>query len=71
MRVLLLTLRELGCDVSEFRDLIRLNVYAVRFRYEPAEPLTSIIDRPVLLARVEDVYQTVSRVLNLLEAKEI
>ena len=67
VRVLLLTLRELGCDVSLFRDLVRLNIYAVQFRYEPLEPTTTPIDRPELLARVEEVYHVVSRVLKRLQ----
>jgi HEPN domain-containing protein len=71
VRILLLTLRELGCDVSPFRDLVRLNVYAVQFRYEPLEPMTTPIDRSELIARVEEVYHVVSRVVNRLTTQDV
>lgn len=67
VRMLLLTLREHGCEIEPFKDLIRLNVYAVQFRYEPMEPLTSSLDRVAWLARVEEVYQAVNQVLSRLE----
>jgi hypothetical protein len=36
------------------------------FRYEPIEQMTSTIDRPMLINRVEEVFQTVGRVLERL-----
>jgi HEPN domain-containing protein len=56
LRVLLLTLRELGCEIEPFKDLIRFNVYAVQFRYEPLEQLTGTIDRRAIISRVEEVH---------------
>ncbi len=63
LRVLLLTLRELGCEITLLRDLISLNVYAVQFRYEPLELLTTPIDRPSLFTRVTEVHRLVEKVL--------
>lgn len=63
LRLLLLTLRDLGCAIEPFKDLIRLNVYAVQFRYEPLELLTERIDRASLLARVEEVHRQVGDLL--------
>ena len=70
IRVLLLTLRELGCDVAPFRHLADLNVYAVWFRYEPMEEATGTIDRPTMLERVINVFNQVNYVLELLESRQ-
>lgn len=69
LRVLLLTLRELGCDVTEFRKMSDLNVYAVWFRYEPMEETTSAINRPIMLERVLNIFNHVKKVLNLLKSR--
>lgn len=70
LSVLLLTLRELGCDVAPFRNLADLNVYAVWFRYEPMEEATLSIDRPTMLERVLVVYNQVKCVLEHLESRQ-
>lgn len=57
IHVLLLNLRELGCDISRFKSLLLLNVYAVRFRYEPLEMPTNTLDRPEMLGKVSDLYE--------------
>ena len=70
LRILLLTLRELGCDVSPFKGLTDLNVYAIWFRYEPMEDPTSTINRPHMLERVLNIYNHVQNVLDLLESRQ-
>lgn len=63
LHVLLLNLRELGWDINRFRDLMLLNVYAVRFRYEPLEKPTNTLGRPAMLARVTELYEHVQRAI--------
>lgn len=70
LRMLLLTLRELGCEIEPLRELIRLNVFAVQFRYEPAESLSDDIDRLAFIARVEALYDQVDKVLGALGAHQ-
>lgn len=70
LRMLLLTLRDLGCEIEPLRALIRLNVYAVQFRYEPVESFSGDIDRPALIARVEALHDQVDKVLETLEAHQ-
>jgi len=69
LRILLLALRELGCDVTPFRGLTDLNVYAIWFRYEPMEESTSKLNRPIMLERVLSIYNHVQNVLDLLESR--
>jgi HEPN domain-containing protein len=64
IHVLLLSLRELGCDISRFKGLLLLNVYAVRFRYEPLEMPTSTLDRPEMLGKVAELYEHVQLVVD-------
>lgn len=59
IHVLLLNLRELGCDISRLKNLLLLNVYAVRFRYEPQETPTNVLDRPEMLGKVVELYDHV------------
>lgn len=59
IHVLLLNLREMGCDISRFRSLLLLNVYAVRFRYEPQETPTHTLDRPEMLGKVVELHDHV------------
>jgi HEPN domain-containing protein len=70
LRILLLTLRELGCDVSQFKGITDLNVYAIWFRYEPMEEPTSTINRPNMLERVLNIYNHVQNVMDLLESRQ-
>lgn len=66
LRILLLALRELGCDITPFKGLTDLNVYAIWFRYEPMEEPTRTIKRPDMLERVLSVYNHVQKVLDAL-----
>jgi HEPN domain-containing protein len=67
LHVLLLNLRELGCDISGFKHLMLLNVYAVRFRYEPLEQPTSTLDRPDMLGKVVELHDCVQRAIEIAE----
>ncbi len=67
LRVLFLTLRELGCPIDQFRHLILLNPFAAQLRYEPMETVDEPIDRPVLRAQIQAVYDHVLSVLSLME----
>ena len=67
LHVLLLTLRELGCDISRYRNLTELNVYAVWFRYEPIEEISPAIDRHSMLNRVQTIYDQVQSILDTLK----
>ena len=64
IHVLLLSLRELGCDISRFKGLLLLNVYAVRFRYEPLEISTNSLDRPEMLGKVAELHEHVQRAVD-------
>lgn len=64
IHVLLLNLRELGCDISRFKGLLLLNVYAVRFRYEPLEISTNSLDRPEMLGKVAELHEHVQRAVD-------
>ena len=66
LRILLLTLRGLGCEIEPLKDLVRLNVYAVQLRYEPVESLFGGIDRPAVFARVEALHEKVEKILEML-----
>lgn len=59
LHVLLLSLREQGCDIRRFKGLLLLNVYAVRFRYEPLDMPTNTLDRPEMLGKVVELYEHV------------
>ena len=69
LRILFLTLRELGCSIDPFRHLISLNPFAAQLRYEPLETVDEPLDRPLLRAQVQGVYDHVHAVLALLEGK--
>ena len=69
LRVLVLTLRELGCDVEKFRHLIILNPFAVQMRYEPLETVDEQLDRPALRKEVQELHTHVQSVVALLKSK--
>jgi HEPN domain-containing protein len=69
LRILILTLREMGCSIDQFRHLIKLNPFAAQLRYEPLETLDEALDRPVLRAQVQEVYDHVHSILAFLEDK--
>ncbi|MDT0631069.1 HEPN domain-containing protein [Rubrivirga sp. S365] len=59
LSALLGMLESMGCDVDPFRSLVRLNVFAVRFRYESPGPGTPVESRSVL---ADDVAELVRHV---------
>ena len=71
IHVLLLNLRELGCDISRFKGLLLLNVYAVRFRYEPLEISTNSLDRPEMLGKVVELYEHVQLAVDAVAERSI
>jgi HEPN domain-containing protein len=71
IHVLLLNLRELGCDISRFKSLLLLNVYAVRFRYEPQETPTNVLDRIEMLCKVVELYDHVLLAVSITAEKSV
>jgi len=67
IHVLLLNLRELGCDISQFMSFLSLNVYAVRLRYEPLDMPTNTLNRPELLDKVVCLYTHVQLAVSAAE----
>jgi HEPN domain-containing protein len=69
LRILLLTLRDLGCAIEPFRHLVKLNPFAVQLRYEPLETSDVPLDRQALRAEVQEIHDHVLAVLALLKAR--
>jgi HEPN domain-containing protein len=65
LRILFLTLRELGCDIERFRHMVKLNPFAAQLRYEPLETVDEPLDRPALRAQVQELYDHVQAALLL------
>jgi len=59
LRVLFLTLRELGCDIKKFRHLTMLNPFAAQLRYEPLETVDEPLDRPTVRRQVQELHDHV------------
>lgn len=69
LRVLFLTLRELGCDIEMFRYLIILNPFAAQLRYESMETEDEPLDRPALRKQVQELYDHVCASVDLIKSK--
>lgn len=69
LRVLFLTLRELGCDIESFRHLIMLNPFAAQLRYEPLETVDEPLDRPALRKEVQELHAHVQSAVTLMKSK--
>jgi HEPN domain-containing protein len=67
--VLLMTLRELGCDIERFKQLIMLNPFAAQLRYEPLETVDEPLDRPELQKEVQELYNHVQTAAGLMKSK--
>jgi HEPN domain-containing protein len=65
--VLLLILRELGCDIEMFKHFIMLNPFAAQLRYEPLETADAPLDRPVLRRQVQELYNHVQSAVAALQ----
>lgn len=69
LRVLFLTLRELGCDIENFRHLIMLNPFAAQLRYEPLETVDEPLNRPALRKEVQELHVHVQSAVALMKSK--
>jgi len=67
--VLLMTLRELGCDIEKFKLMIMLNPFAAHLRYEPLETLDEPLDRPALRNDVQALHDHVQTVVTLMKQR--
>jgi HEPN domain-containing protein len=67
--ILLMTLRELGCDIERFKQLIRLNPFAAQLRYEPLETVDEPLGRPELQKEVQELYNHVQTAVELMKSK--
>lgn len=70
LRVLFLTLRELGCDIEKFRHLIMLNPFAAQLRYEPLETVDEPLDRYEIRQHIQDLYGHVQVAVELMISKQ-
>jgi HEPN domain-containing protein len=69
LRVLFLTLRELGCDIEKFRQLILLTPFAAQLRYEPLETVDEPLNRPEVRKEVQKLYDHVQAAVTLIKQK--
>jgi HEPN domain-containing protein len=67
--ILLLTLRELGCDIEKYRHLIMLNPFAAHLRYEPLETVDEPLDRPELRKQIQELYDSVQTAVALMKQR--
>ncbi len=67
--ILLLTLRELGCDIEKYRHLIMLNPFAAHLRYEPLETVDEPLDRPELRKQIQELYDHVQTAVELMKLR--
>lgn len=68
LRVFLLTLRELGCDIEAFRHLTILTPFAAQLRYEPLETLDEPLDRPAYNGEIQRLYDHVRTIVALMKS---
>lgn len=69
LRVLFLTLRELGCDIEKFRHLIVLTPFAAQLRYEPLETVDEPLNRTEVRREVQGLYDHVQSAVALVKSK--
>lgn len=67
LRVFLMILRELGCDIEKFRNLTLLIPFAAQLRYEPLETVDEPLDRPALRKQIQELYDHVMTVVALMK----
>ena len=70
LRVFLMILRELGCDIEKFRHLTLLIPFAAQLRYEPLETVDEPLDRPMLRKQIQELHDHVQSVVALMKLKE-
>lgn len=57
-------LREEGCEVDAFDDLLRFNAFAVLFRYEALEDETPAFERGRVVEEVDSLLNYVAQLLD-------
>ncbi|MFZ3207501.1 MAG: HEPN domain-containing protein [Geobacteraceae bacterium] len=67
--VLLMTLRELGCDIEKFKQMIMLTPFAAQLRYEPLETVDEPLDRRKLQKEIQELFNHVQTAVELLKSK--
>jgi hypothetical protein len=60
---LLAILQDLGADMEAFWELTDYTAYAVEFRYGGLHLAEEPLDRPAVLARVEELLTQVARII--------
>lgn len=68
--MLLLTLKDIGCDIENLKDLISLNAFAAQFRYEVLETDDEPLDRQETRMRVQHAFDTVQALLRVIELRQ-
>ena len=58
---LIAMLREDGCDVDAFEDLLRFNAFAVLFRYEALEEEPPIFEREQVIKELDELLTHVAQ----------
>lgn len=69
--ILLMTLRELGCDIEKYRHLIMLNPFAAHLRYESLETVDEPLDRPGLRKQLQELHGHVQSAVALIKSKNL
>lgn len=69
--ILLMTLRELGCDIEKYRHLIMLNPFAAHLRYESLETVDEPLDRPGLRKQLQELQGHVQSAVALIKSKNL
>jgi len=59
IRYLLLTVSKCNCDITNLKDLVKLNLFAVQFRYKPTLEIAEAINRSLLIEQVEKAFEHV------------
>jgi HEPN domain-containing protein len=70
LSMLMLSLRNLGCDIESLKDLISLNAFAAHFRYEVLETDDEPLDRQEIRSRVQHTFDFVQNVLRRIESNQ-
>lgn len=71
LRVFLIILSELGCDVNRFKHLILLIPFAAQLRYEPLETVDEPLDRSGLRKQIQELHDHVQSAVALIKSKDL
>jgi len=71
LRLLIVTLEQLGCAVEELWDFLELSPFAVQFRYEEVELSDEPLDRASLTSKVDNLYRQVSGIAGKEEVQSL